>query len=143
MTPFLDTQQLVNSSVAGIAAGLIVALVLGVYQLLHAHLKRKHQIHYVSEMVANGITRIQDANSDTERLLYYNRLLRTLDAYLNAADASSKISYAEKDVLRTALPYSIAGTVAYIDDPADLRPNGGAFFADAIEQFKSIPWLIF
>ena len=138
-----NIQQLINNSVAGIAAGIIVAIVLGVYQLLGAHVERQRQIGYASEMVSSGITRIQNADNDRTRLLYYNRLLRSVEAYLSANEASSRIRYAEKEVLRTALPYSTDGTVIYIASPASLPQDGDAFFEDAVKQFRNIPWLIF
>ena len=74
--------------------------------------------------------------------MYYNMLLRGLERYLNADEASSRITYSEKELLRTVLPYSIDGRVTYIDHPDKLPPNADVFLDLATERFQNIPWLI-
>ena len=134
-----DICPLINNSISGIIAGISVTIFLGFYAWLRVKCQRKDQIYYISEMAAVGIERIKAADDNETRLLYYNRLLRSIDSYLNAHEASYRIKYSEKEELRTIFPYTNDGRVAYL---AALPEDVDGFFNVAIEQFRCISWLI-
>ena len=141
MTSKLDTQQLTNNVVSGVAAGIVVSIVLGLYQMTMVYHERREQIRYINDLVGTAIERIQETDENSTRLLYYNILLRGIENYLNSADASSRIAYSEKEILRTALPYATNGSVTYLSSHDLLPEDAEAFFRDATGQFKGIPWL--
>jgi len=135
----LNAQQLATGVVTGIVAGIAVAIILGLYQLASDLSQRQYQIHYVSEMVSDGIERIRETNKNEERLLYYNRMLRELEDWLKSEE-SSEIRYSEKRTLRNALPYHIDGRVMFLT-LTRLPPQPDEFFKTALEQFQGIDWL--
>ena len=132
-------QQIVSNIMGGVAAGIVVSILLGLYQGVANIRERQDQIEYVSEMVAGAMARIEDANDDPQRLLYYNLLLRGLERFLNDNEASSRITYEEQESLRTALPYDVDGWVKYAKN---LPENSEEFFHLAVGQFRAIPWLV-
>ena len=142
MNHILDRPQITNNIVSGIAAGIVVSLALGLYQWVSAYYERQDQIQYVSEVAAVAIEKINTECDDKARLLYYNRLLRSIESFLNAHEASFRIRYSEKEVLRTAFPYSLDGTVKYYAHVDRLPTDADAFFDLATEQLTRIPWLI-
>ena len=127
-------QQIVSNIMGGVAAGIVVSILLGLYQGVANIRERQDQIEYVSEMVAGAMARIEDANDDPQRLLYYNLLLRGLERFLNDNEASSRITYEEQESLRTALPYDVDGWVKYAKN---LPENSEEFFHLAVGQFSS------
>ena len=72
-------RQILSNAVAGIAAGIVVSIILGTYQLVEIHHERQRQINFAGDMVATAIKRIEDADGASDRLLCYNMLLRRLE----------------------------------------------------------------
>ena len=134
----IDTTQIYGNAISGTVAGVMVSLVLGFYQRYRAYWERCDQIGYLSVMVADATGMIVEARTDECRLLYYNRLLRSVEGYLNTYEASSKISFFEKQELRAVFPFRIDGRVAYLDAVPE---NAAAYFNAATERLKGISWL--
>ena len=141
MEAILDTQSILNNAVAGVTAGIVVSMVLGIYQLVGAWLDRQRQIHHVSEMISVKIESIQGADDDATRLLILNMLLRNAESLLGSSAASGRITYREKERLLGVFPLNRDGSVAYLDNVGRLPEDADGYFNDAIEQFRKIPWL--
>lgn len=122
---------------SGAVDGIVVSLVLGIYQAAVGHYQRQEQIQYVSEMVSSGIHRIHEEDNAYTKVVYYNILLRELEHFLGS-EASSRIKYSEKRQLKTTFPYHPDGSVALLSHPPE---NPEDFFEVATEQFDSIEWL--
>ena len=95
----VDAHQLTNDTVAGVAAGIVVSLFIGLYQVVDSYRERRDQVRYASELVWAGVDRIRGTDKPETRLLYYNRLLRDLENYLTS-DRSDRLEFAEKHTLR-------------------------------------------
>lgn len=128
--------------VAGFTAGILVSIVLGSHQLMSVHLERKAQIEYVSKMVDVALSRLEQSQDDSTRLLYLNRLIRSLDELVNDQQASSRLTFEEKEVLRSALPYRLDGNVAIFSHTDQLPKSSDKYFETVSEGFRSVPWLM-
>ena len=137
----IDSGELAKSIVSGIIVSVSVALVLGAYEVALSAYERRTQILYVSEMVHSGIERMRSAKDDSERLLRYNMLLRGALNFIDSPIASSKITYTEKEALRTVLPYDTAGRVTFFVNALALPEDRDGFFRAAAEQFEGVLWL--
>ena len=75
----VDLGQLVNNVVAGFAAGIAVAMVLGIYQGVTDRIERKEQISYVRDLIADTNRSIESAKENSLdlgfRFSLYNKLL--------------------------------------------------------------------
>ena len=130
----LNTPLIVENAVAGIAAGIMVSIILGIYRKYIAHIQRQGQIRYVKKLILDRIDRIRKSNNDKERFLYYNRLLRVLVEYLGT-EKSSRITAAEKQALENLMPYEGDGSIAFLTvPPEDKKPD--EYFDQAIDQFR-------
>ncbi len=141
MEAILDTQSILNNAVAGVTAGIVVSMILGIYQLVRGWLDRQRQIHHVSELISVGIESIQGVNDDRTRLLILNLLLRNAESFLASSVASDRITYREKERLLAVFPLNVDGSVAYLDNAGKLPEDADGYFEKSIEQFRRIPWL--
>ena len=133
----LDFERVAYSVISGLAIGLVVSIILGLYQMGRGCLERRRQKRYVSELVSDGINRIRKTGSYTRKIFYYNLMLRELE-YILDSEASSRIRFVEKQTLRTALPYGVDGSIKFLTQPPD---NPNEFFHQATEQFDGVKWL--
>ena len=128
----VDAHQLTNDTVAGVAAGIVVSLFIGLYQVVDSYRERRDQVRYASELVWAGVDRIRGTDKPETRLLYYNRLLRDLENYLTS-DRSDRLEFAEKHTLRLAFPYGLDGSVRFL---TQVPARADKFFDIIVEQFE-------
>ncbi len=133
----LDSERVAYSVIAGLVTVLGVFIILGLYRMGRSRLERRRQVRYVSDVVSHGINRVRKTGSYTEKTFYYNLMLRELESFLES-EASSRIRFVEKQTLRTALPYSVDGSIRFLTHPPD---NPNEFFHQATEQFDGVKWL--
>ncbi len=133
----LDPEQVASDVLSGVLMGLGISVILGLYQVGRACFKRRSQKRYFSEIVSDGINRVRKTANPHRKLFYYNLMLRELEQLLGPG-ASSRIKFSEKQLLRTALPHNIDGSVLFLTQPPD---NPSEFFHQAAEQFEGIKWL--
>ena len=133
----LDSERVAYDVISGLVIGLGISIILGLYQMGRGCFERRRQIRYVSEVVSDGINRVRKTGSYTRKIFFYNLMLRELE-YLLESEASSRISFVEKQTLRTALPYALDGSIQFLTQPPD---NANEFFHQATEQFEGVKWL--
>ena len=133
----LDFERVAYNVISGLVIGLGVSIILGLYQIGRGCLERRRQMRYVSQVVSYGINRVRKTGSYTEKIFYYNLMLRELESFLES-ESSSRIRFVEKQTLRTALPYGVDGIIQFLTQPPD---NPNEFFHQATEQFDGVKWL--
>ena len=133
----LDFERVAYSVISGLVMVLGVSIILGLYRMGRGCLERRRQMRYVSDVVSHGINGVRKTGSYTEKIFYYNLMLRELESFLES-EASSRIRFVEKQTLRTALPYAVDGSIQFLTQPPD---NPNEFFHLATEQFAGVKWL--
>lgn len=135
-------QLILENVVAGIVAGLAVAIILGIYRWICVYLERQYHIKYISRMISAGVKRVNDAGDDGSKLFYYNMLVRNLERVLDSDQTASRLTIHEIEQLLLALPYSTNGQVEVINREDKLPEDRDGFFRTVTSRFSEVTWLI-
>ena len=145
-----NMDKIVEGVVTGVGAGVVVALILGVYGWVQRSCRRREQIHYIRTVIEKAEDDIQQAgplvpgegealqaNTDQVRFTIYQWLMRILTIALE--DRSGALSYKQRYELKEFI-MNLEGLTGMF--PAGRVPGGMRFYEQNVfNKLYSLEWL--